>query len=68
MPGDRIVFKGENGTVVERVYQDERRSVMLRIELDGGGGERWIFPSREQLEVGNPLPFARRLVARLRRR
>lgn len=65
--GDRIIFKGESGTVIGRAYQDSRKSVMLQINLDRGGGERWIYPSGEQLEVGDPLPLLRRLARRLRR-
>lgn len=61
--GARIRFKGENGTVTERIYLDERRPVSLAIQLDSGGmGDRWIFKSDEPVEVGDSLPLRRRLL------
>jgi hypothetical protein len=60
-PGDRIVFKGEAGTVLDRSYEDGRKRVRLRIALDSGSGDRWSFDSGEYLEVGEPAPRLRRL-------
>lgn len=65
--GDRVVFKDQQGTVLERTYEDGRKRVRLRIALDGGGGDRWSFESREYLEVGDPLSLFRRLMRRLGR-
>lgn len=64
--GDRIRFKGQDATVTERFYTDDRRSISLGLKPDQGGvGDRWIFRSGELVEVGDPLPFWRRLRLRL---
>jgi hypothetical protein len=67
--GDRIRFKGQNATVTERFYTDDRRSVSLGIRPDEGGpGDRLVFRSGELVEAGDPLPFLRRLRLRLKDR
>lgn len=65
--GERIRFENGNGTVTSRAYQNDRKQVLLGIDLDDDPkGVRWIFESGEPVEVGDSLPLRRRVKSLLR--